>query len=251
MARSSLSLMQRLTPPDKHLDLPYFFVIIMPRESEREDRARKELAQRREQRTAFRNAVHQCELCSDLVKSRKKCHWGKATYGYGDIDSPTIFIGEAPGRDGCGYTGIPFTKDRSGKLYNWVLNYLGVKMEETYTTNIVKCFPSDRDGKNRTPTSAEVRACLPHFLNELRVVKPKGIVALGRVPERILRDYKAMNPHLKLIQIPIVYIPHPAYIIRTGGQPGSDKAKQYANRFIKFLGVSGPAEVKSLDSFFQ
>ncbi|GAI86895.1 unnamed protein product, partial [marine sediment metagenome] len=81
--------------------------------------------------------------------SRKKCHWGKPTYGYGDIDSPTVFVGEAPGRDGCGYTGIPFTRDRSGKLYNWILNYLGVTLEDTYTTNIVKCWPADKDGKNR------------------------------------------------------------------------------------------------------
>ena len=212
-----------------------------------------QLISRRETRAANRQAVFQCELCPDLVKSRKKCHWGKPTYGYGNIDSPTVFVGEAPGRDGCGYTGIPFTRDRSGKLYNWVLNYLGVTLEDTYTTNIVKCWPADKSGKNRTPTSIEVKNCLPHFLNELRVVRPSGIVALGRVPEKILREYKAVNRYggLEVLQVPIVYIRHPAYIIRTGGQPGNEIAKQYALQFARYLGVEEPAKGVTLDSFLR
>lgn len=216
-----------------------------------EKRTDPQLISRREQRAAYRQAVFQCELCPDLVRSRKKCHWGKPTYGYGDIDSPTVFVGEAPGRDGCAYTGIPFTRDRSGKLYNWVLNYLGVTLEDTYTTNIVKCHPADERGNNRTPTNIEVRNCLPHLLNELRIVRPAGIVALGRVPERILKEYKASNRMLDYLNVPIVYIQHPAFILRTGGQPGNEKAKQYAHRFIRYLGVEEPAEKTTLDSFLQ
>ena len=94
---------------------------------------------KRRQYNDFRKAALVCEQCSNLVKSRKQSHWGKATYGYGNIESPTMFIGEAPGRNGCAYTGIPFTRDPSGKLYNWVLEYLGLHLEDVYTTNIVKC----------------------------------------------------------------------------------------------------------------
>ena len=225
----------------------------MPTERDREIQDHRELVARREARQANRQAVMQCEMCPDLVVSRKKSHWGKPTYGYGDITSPVMFVGEAPGRDGCSYTGIPFTRDRSGQLYNWVLNYLGTNLESVYTTNIVKCWPADKRNNNRTPTDSEVRACLPHLLNEIRVVRPKKIVALGRVPERILRQTRANNPDMKILDVPIVYIAHPAFILRKGGNPGSDVAKRYANSFISHLGLDerSRGSATRLDAFMK
>ena len=210
----------------------------------------KELKERRERHGAYRTSCLQCEECPALVISRKKAPWGKPTYGYGNIDSQVMFVGEAPGRDGCATTGIPFTRDRSGELYNWVLKYLGYTLEDVYTTNIVKCWPADSNENNRTPTDDECHNCFNHLLNEIRIVRPAIIVALGRTPERILRRYQRNNPNMAVLQVPIEYIPHPAFILRNGGYPGTDTARVYTRKFAKFLGDKGSSKQEDLRNFF-
>jgi DNA polymerase len=169
---------------------------------------------------------------------------GKPTFGYGTIDTDVMFVGEAPGYHGCATTGIPFTKDRSGELYQWILGEYGLEKEEVYTTNVVKCWPrkGNEGTKNRTPTDAEVYTCFPHFVNELSVIRPEVVVALGRVPEKILRDRQQWSPILRKAEI--VYIPHPAYILRTGGSPGNNRAKAYANRFAPFFKRKSPGQAR-------
>ncbi len=156
-----------------------------------------------------------CSVCPNLCKERLLSPYGKPTFGYGNLDHPTMFIGEAPGHAGCGTTGIPFTKDRSGELYNWVLSQYGKTMDDVYTTNIVKCCPA----KNRTPTSKELTACSIRFLyEEIRLLKPIKIIGLGR------------SAHTRVMGI-ADYIPHPAYAIRNGAAPGNVSAIAYSKLF--------------------
>ena len=172
-----------------------------------------------------------CELfstCFNLSRERLLSPYGKPTFGYGNLDHPIMFIGEAPGHAGCGTTGIPFTKDRSGDLYNWVLRYFGKTMENVYTTNIVKCCPSN----NRTPTKIETLNCAIRFLREeIHLLKPKNIIALGKTAFNYLESWGAD------------YIPHPGYAIRNGATPGNKAALNYANLFSQYI-LASKSEVK-------
>lgn len=128
--------------------------------------------------------IQQCEKCPSLVYSRKLYAYGKPTTGCGDIDSKILFVGMIPGMFGCGVTGIPFTLDRSGKLFTHFLNKVGLVHNQTTlnqpkpnvrVTNLVKCCPED----NRTPTQTEINNC-EHFLkDEITVQNPRIIVPLG------------------------------------------------------------------------
>lgn len=213
----------------------------------------EELAVRRTKFFHNRKACEVCTLCPNLVQSRQRAPYRKPTYGYGALDVSAIFVGEAPGLHGCATTGIPFTRDRSGKYYQWILKYLGVTKSDVYTTNIVKCWPGDENfKKNRTPTRTEVNNCFPHLLNEIEVIKPKTIVCLGRVPEKIMRERLKEIRRVTLINTEVVYIRHPAYMLRTGSRPGDDNAKQYASEFKPYIrGAEVGKQLKLGDYFGQ
>src|SRR3990167_5422419 len=87
----------------------------------------------------LKKRVESCEKCPKLVYSRKLYPYGKPTFGFGNRNSPLFFIGEAPGKYGCGTTGIPFTKDRSGEYFRKVLHdELGLTHGDIWITNVVK-----------------------------------------------------------------------------------------------------------------
>lgn len=151
-----------------------------------------------------------CTKCPELVQSRKRITWG-----YGNIKSPLVFIGEAPGYLGCDRTGIPFRGDRSGNLYERMLKSIGFSTETVYTTNAVKCCPPG----NRTPTDDEVANCRSFILEELRFVDPKIIVPMGRTAIKLFVPYFSSVTKLWDQQTAssygyIFFIPHPAYIVR-------------------------------------
>lgn len=198
-----------------------------------------------------KSTCESCTLCPALVESRSRAPYKKPTFGYGSLDVSAIFVGEAPGLHGCATTGIPFTRDRSGKFYQWILTYLGVRLQDVYTTNIVKCWPGDVTfRKNRTPTHREVNNCFSHLLNELKIIRPKTIVCLGRVPEKIMREKLGKIREATQFKTNVVYIRHPAYLLRMGIQPGSKEARQYALEFKRFIRGAVVGEQKKLGEYF-
>jgi len=131
----------------------------------------------------LKGTVESCEKCPHLVHSRKLYPYGKPTFGFGNPNSPLFFIGEAPGKYGCGTTGIPFTKDRSGEYFRRVLrDELGLTHGDIWITNVVKCCPED----NRTPHVEESENCYPYLVEELNIVQPFVIVTLGFSAARAL-----------------------------------------------------------------
>lgn len=157
-----------------------------------------------------------CSVCPNLSRERLLSPYGKPTFGYGCLDHPIMFVGEAPGEAGCGTTGIPFTNDKSGQLYNWVLERYEKTMEDVYTTNVVKCCPM----ANRTPTKREAQSCAVRYLyEEIKLIKPRRIVALGRTAYNQLQSRG------------VTFIPHPAFAIRNGAAPGNSRAEEYTDMF--------------------
>ena len=115
--------------------------------------------------------VHQdvmgCRRCSLCSEARNP------VIGEGNVDSKVVFIGEAPGRKED-ELGRPFV-GAAGQLLNKLLNSIGLKREDVYIGNVVKCRPPD----NRRPTLKELEACTTHIEDQLEIIRPRVIVAMG------------------------------------------------------------------------
>ena len=113
------------------------------------------------------------EICTCM-----KCPLGstrtKFVFGTGNISSRVVFIGEAPGADEDAQ-GEPFV-GRAGQLLNKILESVGLKREEVYICNILKCRPPN----NRAPLPEESASCTPYLMKQLDLIKPEFIICLGR-----------------------------------------------------------------------
>lgn len=116
-----------------------------------------------------------------------------------------MFVGLAPGRLGADRTGVPFTRDASGRLFRRALATLGVDERDVFITNVVKCNPND-GARNLPPTHDEIERCLPYLRREVASVRPVRIVALGAVAARVLRDAFPRRD--------VRAVPHPGYAAR-------------------------------------
>ncbi|MEE9288665.1 MAG: uracil-DNA glycosylase [Bacteroidota bacterium] len=119
------------------------------------------------------------EICTCL-----KCPLGhtrtKFVFGVGDPHADILCIGEAPGADEDAQ-GEPFV-GRAGQLLNKILDAIGFKREDVYICNLLKCRPPG----NRDPEVSEVETCTPYLWKQIELIKPKIILALGRMPGQFL-----------------------------------------------------------------
>ena len=115
----------------------------------------------------LRREVESCVKCP-LHKSRKR-----PVLGEGNLNAEVMVIGEAPGAVED-EEGRPFVGP-AGRLLTALLNEIGVKREELYITNVVKCRPPN----NRDPEESEIEACLPYLIRQIKLIRPRKIVALG------------------------------------------------------------------------
>lgn len=151
--------------------------------------------------------VKQCRKCR-LCENRKN-----VVFGVGNREADIMFIGEGPGADEDAQ-GEPFV-GKAGKLMNMAFDMLGIKREEVYIANIVKCRPPN----NRNPQDDEAENCLDYLRNQVILVKPKVIVLLGSVAlKNILgKEYGITASRGKWIEKKgIFYMPtwHPAALLR-------------------------------------
>jgi uracil-DNA glycosylase family 4 len=109
-----------------------------------------------------------CQRCRLAKLGRKQI-----VFGTGDPHAELMFVGEGPGADED-QQGLPFV-GRAGQLLNNMISAMGLKREDVYIANIVKCRPPG----NRTPERDECDTCSPFLMRQIRVVRPKVIVALG------------------------------------------------------------------------
>ena len=157
------------------------------------------------------------EQLEETAKECKKCklcqNRNNVVFGTGNRQSSLMFIGEGPGADED-LQGTPFV-GKAGKLMNMAFEAIGLKREEVYIANIVKCRPP----VNRNPQDDEANACLDYLRNQVILVKPKIIVLLGSVAlKNILgKEYGITASRGKWIERKgILYMPtwHPAALLR-------------------------------------
>ena len=148
-----------------------------------------------------------CQKCK-LYSTRKNI-----VFGVGNEKANIMFIGEGPGGDED-EQGEPFV-GKAGQLMNKAFDITGIKREEVYIANIVKCRPPH----NRDPEEDEIVACMDYLRNQVIIIKPKIIVLLGRIAlQNILgKDYKITASRGKWVEKKgIMYMPtwHPAALLR-------------------------------------
>lgn len=156
---------------------------------------------------ALRTDMADCNLCS-LGKTRKNL-----VFGVGNPYAKLVFVGEAPGADED-EQGLPFV-GRAGQLLTKIIEAMGLKRNEVYICNILKCRPP----QNRNPLPNEIAVCEPYLKQQLKILSPQIICALGtfaakallktEVPISILRGRFHSYEGIKLMP---TY--HPAYLLR-------------------------------------
>lgn len=174
----------------------------------------------------LRPAVAGCMRCK-LCKTRNN-----TVFGVGQQAAPLMVVGEGPGADEDAQ-GEPFV-GRAGKLLDEMLKTIGRSRkaqgpdQSVFIANVVKCRPPG----NRDPEPDEVEACRPYLDQQIRLVKPKLIVALGRIAAQRLLGTDAPLSKLRgpLYEYgpdhtPLLITYHPAYLLRSPGE----KAKSWAD----------------------
>lgn len=169
-----------------------------------------------------------CTLCA-LHKGRTQ-----AVFGVGDHAARWMIIGEAPGADED-RQGEPFV-GRAGKLLNAMLLAIGLKREQVYIANIVKCRPPN----NRDPLPEEAAACAPYLQRQIALIQPKIILAVGRIAaHHLLKTDQSMGAlrgqrfNYADTDIPIVATYHPAYLLRSPKEKRKTWADlQFAHRIF-------------------
>ena len=154
--------------------------------------------------------VAACTRC-DLHKSRTQ-----TVFGTGDPGADWLVIGEAPGAEED-RQGKPFV-GRAGSLLNAMLEAIGLDRDRVYIANILKCRPPN----NRDPRPAEVSECEPYLQQQIGLIRPKIILALGRIAaQNLLRieipigRMRGQRYEYGETNIPVVVTYHPAYLLRS------------------------------------
>ena len=192
----------------------------------------------------IREDLGDCTRCKLHQQGRKQI-----VFGVGNPRAELMFVGEGPGADED-TQGEPFV-GRAGQLLNNMIKAMGLRREDVYIANVVKCRPPG----NRTPERDECETCSPFLMRQIAVIKPKVVVALGAVsaknllainaPMSELRgrwyDFKpagvrGSDPSWPGARLAVTY--HPAFLLRDPRQKG--EAWKDLQMVMKYLGIEPP-----------
>lgn len=155
-----------------------------------------------------------CVKCPNLVAARQN-----VVFGVGDSNAPLMFVGEAPGADED-EQGEPFV-GKAGQLLTKIIHTMGLSRETVYIANILKCRP-DTPGQsagNRKPTPEEMQTCIPYLHEQIDLIQPRVLVALGATAVEGLLGKTIGITRLRgtwhtYRNIPLMPTYHPAYLLR-------------------------------------
>ncbi len=156
---------------------------------------------------AIRADLGECTRC------RLHQHRNKIVFGDGNGKASLVFVGEGPGHDED-MQGIPFV-GRAGQLLTQMIDAMGLRREDVYICNIVKCRPPE----NRLPEKDEIATCSPFLLRQIGVIRPKVIVCLGNVAaQTLLGTHKSISQYrgqwFDYRGARMIATYHPAYLLR-------------------------------------
>ena len=158
--------------------------------------------------------VSSCTKCPHLARSRTQ-----TVFGVGNPDAELMFIGEAPGADEDA-RGEPFV-GRAGQLLTRIIETMGLTRGDVYIANILKCRPDMPLGVsgNRPPTPQEMETCISYLLEQVKIIQPRVIVALGATAVEGLLGVRRTMRELRgrwhsFNEIPLMITFHPSYLLR-------------------------------------
>src|SRR6202521_545861 len=182
----------------------------------------------------IREDLGDCTRCRLSKQGRKQI-----VFGVGNPNAELMFIGEAPGADED-QQGEPFV-GRAGQLLNNMIKAMGLRREDIYIANIIKCRPPG----NRTPERDECETCSPFLMRQIATIKPKVLVALGAVAAKTLLAINAPMSELRGhwydfrgTKLAVTY--HPAFLLRDLRQ--KKEAWKDLQMVMKQLGLKPPAK---------
>jgi len=174
-----------------------------------------------------------CELCETRTQT---------VFGVGNLNADLMVIGEAPGAEED-RQGEPFV-GRAGQLLNLMLQAIGLRRDQVYIANILKCRPPG----NRDPRPGEALQCEPYLLRQIALVRPRALLSVGRISAqnllktdtpigRLRGRWRDFGPDA----VPLMVTYHPAYLLRSPGQKSKawQDLLQIARRLRTRAGISG------------
>lgn len=194
-------------------------------------------------------AISSCAKCPHLVRSRSN-----VVVGTGNRDADLMFVGEAPGADED-RLGEPFV-GRAGQLLTKIIQAMGFERSDVFIANVLKCRPDMPAGEsgNRKPRGDEMATCLPWLREQIALVKPRAIVALGATAaEGLLGETRPMRElrgtWLAFADIPVLVTYHPAYLLRN--QSMGEKRKVWEDMLLVLDKLGLPVSDKQRRFFTQ
>jgi DNA polymerase len=157
----------------------------------------------------LRAAVAACTRCP-LSATRTQ-----TVFGVGSVEATWLIVGEAPGAEED-RQGEPFV-GRAGQLLNAMLRAIGLEREQVFIANVLKCRPP----RNRDPAPLEAAQCLPYLERQIALLKPRIMLAVGRISaQNLLKTDVSLGRlrgqvhHFGVSRVPLVVTYHPAYLLR-------------------------------------
>ena len=179
---------------------------------------------------------------SDLIGDCQRCRLSqgrnKIVFADGDANAQLMFVGEGPGADEDAQ-GLPFV-GRAGQLLNNMIGAMGLKREQVYIANIVKCRPP----QNRKPEPDEAHSCMPFLERQIEIVRPRVLVGLGATAATYLLGMRGSIGSMRGrihdyrgIQTVVTY--HPAFLLRDPAQ--KKEAWKDLQMAMSALGLKAPS----------
>jgi len=188
-----------------------------------------------------------CVKCPHLARSRTQ-----TVFGVGNPNAELMFIGEAPGADED-REGEPFV-GRAGQLLTRIIATMGFTREEVYIANVLKCRPDMPAGAsgNRRPTPLEMETCLPYLTEQIEIIRPKVMVALGATAVEGLLRIREPVGRLRgrwhaYRETPLMITFHPSYLLRN--QSKIEKRKVWEDMLLVLERLGHPISEKQRNFF--
>ena len=202
-----------------------------------------------ERLAALRGPVLACTLCPHLVKTRTQ-----VVFGVGHPEAELMFIGEAPGEDED-RQGEPFV-GKAGQLLTKIIETMGLRRSDVFIANVLKCRPDLPPGMpgNRKPKADEMATCQPYLLQQIEIIQPRVLVALGAVAMEGLLGETAPMARLRgrwhdFRGSPLMATYHPAYLLRN--QSIGEKRKVWEDMLLVLERLGKPISERQRNFFLK